>query len=194
VNGGHGQRAWRGGGSLVACVLALALAVGCGGGSSSGDTNAADTAAQTTTTAVKRTTGPTVAVLQPLDGSEASGRAVYATKTDGSPSIKLRVQGLEPASPPARYIVWQKHSREDMVLLAAWPVGDDGRLSKDWTPSLASLAYLEGGVRTKLLITRIDKLSRMFAGSQNSYVHDVIGTPVLEGQFEGALVGAEEGE
>jgi hypothetical protein len=153
---------------LLACALAIALAVGCGDGSPDGDTTVTHTAAQATTTAARRTTGPTVAVLQPLGESEASGRAVYTKKPDGSPFVKLRVHGLEPVSAPSRYIVWQKHSRDDMVLLAAWPVGDDGRLSKDWAPSLASLFYLKDGVRTKLLITKIDKLSRMFGGSENS--------------------------
>lgn len=170
-------------GGLLALILLLALASGCGGGSTT-----------TTTTAPKRTTGPTVAVLQPVDGSEASGRALYSKRPDGTPSIRMRLEGLEPVSGSARYVVWQKHSRDDMVLLAAWPVGEDQRLSKVWQPSFASLAYLEGGLRTKLLITRIGNLARIFSASENSYVHDVIGQPVLEGDFEGALVGAPEGE
>jgi hypothetical protein len=126
---------------------------------------------------------------------EASGTARYLKTKDGLPLLKLRAEGLEPASGDRQYVVWQKHSRDDMYMLATWTVGKDGRLVETWSPNFASLQYLERGLRTKLLITKVELNDRLYepAASDNSYKHSFIGRPVLEGDFTGALVGAEEG-
>jgi hypothetical protein len=194
VDGGSWHKGWRAACGLLVAVLMLAIAPGCGSGSSDDDASAADEAGQTAPTP-KRTTGPTEAILRPVGEMKAKGHALYIKKPDGTPFIVLRGQGLKPASGDHQYIVWQKHSRDDMVLLATWVVGKNQRLSEEWAPSSASLAYLEDGLRTKLLITRIELNDRLYeaGASENSYVHHVIGRPVLEGQFEGALVGATEG-
>lgn len=175
---------------MAACALVIAAFAGCGGGSD-GATTVAETVDQETTTPA-RTSGPTEAVLHPLGGSKATGRARYLKKADGTPFIRIRAQGLEPVSGDRQYIVWQKRSRDDMVMLATWYVGKDRRLDESWEPSSASLAYLEDGLRTKLLVTKIEVNDRLYepGASKNSYVHYVIGHPVLEGNFTGALVGA----
>jgi hypothetical protein len=177
-------------GSLLGTLVFALLLTGCGSGSDS-DSNVAVTASSST-----RETGPTVAALRPVGDSQATGTARYSKGPDGSPSIRLRADGLAPTSGAQQYVVWQKHSRDDMVLLATWPVGADGKLVEAWEPSSASLGYLEGGLRTKLLITKVEDNAQLSApgAAENSYVHHFIGRPVLEGQFEGALVGSTEGE
>ncbi len=175
---------------MFAGALLVALFVtGCGGGDS--ESNVAATATDTI-----RHSGPTVAVLQPVGEMRAAGTARYSVNSDGSRSISLNIHGLEPAAWNRQYVVWQKHSRNDMVILATWPVGADRRLVESWEPNSASQRFLEDGSRTKLLITRIELNDRLTepGAARNSYEHVVIGKPVLEGQFEGALVGAREGE
>lgn len=137
-----------------------------------------------------------MAVLHPVGDIEATGTARYLKEPDGSPLMRLRVQGLEPVSGDRQYVVWQKHSRDDMYLLATWTVGKDGRLVETWSPNFASLQYLERGLRTKLLITKVELNDRLYEppASDDSYKHTYIGRPVLEGSFTGALVGSEEGE
>jgi hypothetical protein len=187
--GSHPKRSLRGG--LLLCALAAALLlIGCGGDSDS-DSNVAATAESTI-----RETGPTVAVLRPVGNSEATGTAHYSKKADGFPLIRLRAHGLEPVSGDRQYIVWQKRSRNDMVMMATWYVGKDGRLVEDMEPNISFLQYLERGLRTKLMISRINNNDRLYepGASRNSYEHNVIGTPVLEGQFEGALVGTPKPE
>lgn len=179
-------------GLLIALALGIALpASGCGGGSGS---NVAATSAANTTTQAIRHSGPTVAVLHPVGDVKASGTARYRKGPDGSPLLELRARGLEPVSGDRQYVVWQKHSRNDMVLLATWVVGKDGRLVETWSPSFASLQYLELGLRTKLLITKVELNDRLYepSTSDNSYKHSFIGHPVLEGDFTGALVGSKE--
>lgn len=173
------------GGSFLAALLLVPLLIGCGG-----DSDSESNVAATATTTI-RETGPTVAVLRPVGDVQATGTARYVKKPDGFPLIKLRAHGLEPASGDRQYIIWQKRSRNDMVMMATWYVGDDRRLVEDMEPNVSFLQYLERGLRTKLLITKINNNDRLYepGASENSYKHNVIGTPVLEGQFEGALVG-----
>ncbi|HET9198304.1 MAG TPA: hypothetical protein VFN92_08640 [Solirubrobacterales bacterium] len=137
-----------------------------------------------------------MAVLHPLGNVKASGTARYLKRPDGTPLIKLRVEGLEPVSGDRQYVVWQKRSRNDMILLATWFVGEDRRLNETWSPNFASLQYLELGLRTKLLITKVEFNDRLYErpATDNSYIHSFIGRPVLEGDFEGALVGVSEDE
>lgn len=177
--------------ALAAWALVVAALTGCGGGSSDSDTTVAETVNQETAI-IARTSGPTEAVLHPLGGGKATGRARYMKKADGTPFIEIRARGLEPVSGDRQYIVWQKRSRDDMVMLATWYVGKDRRLDESWEPSSASLGYLEDGLRTKLLITKIEVNDRLYepGASKNSYVHYIIGHPVLEGDFTGSLVGA----
>jgi hypothetical protein len=184
--------------SLLALALALAVFVaGCGddGGESS---NVGATSEPETTTKTIRKTGPTVAVLHPVgEYPDASGTARYSKKPSGVPKLELRAEGLAPAKGDHQYVVWQKHSRDDMYALATWVVGKDERLNETWEPNFASLQYLELGLRTKLLITRVELNDKLYepAPGDNSYKHTFIGKPVLEGQFEGALVDSlEEGE
>jgi hypothetical protein len=196
-------------GAILICLLvgALAIAVfgaGCGGGDSSSDpTAAANDEAQVEATSdatdVKITkkgfgSGTVTAVLRPVDdGSEAAGRFQYTTKLNESRLIKLRATGLDPASGNRQYAVWQKGSRRDMVLLATWHVGADGRLKESWEPNSASQRFLEDGSRTTLLITKVGDIARL-SEARNSYDHIYIGNPVLEGAITGPLVGFKEGE
>ncbi|HEX6781395.1 MAG TPA: hypothetical protein VF125_05125 [Solirubrobacterales bacterium] len=169
---------------------------GCGGGDDSGSNVAATSEPETTTETIRKT-GPTVAVLHPVgEYADAKGTARYSKKPNGVPLLKLRAEGLEPTSGRQQYVVWQTHSRDDMYTLATWVVGKDGRMIETWEPNFASLQYLELGLRTKLVITRVENYARLYepAPTDDSYKHNFIGKPVLEGQFEGAIVGALEEE
>lgn len=173
--------------ALAICTIAaIAIAAGCGAdeGSDSSTTSAA--------TVMPIAAGTAQAVLRPVGGATARGGADYVKKPDETRLIRLHATGFEPASGQQQYAVWQKHSRDDMVLLATWRVGDNGRLVETWEPNSASLRFLEDGTRTKLLITRVGDISRL-SEAKDSYDHIYIGEPVLEGTFTGSLVGARLG-
>jgi hypothetical protein len=184
---------------LVSAVGIAALGAGCGGGDSSSDapTREGTAAAIAADPNVKTTkkgfgTGTVEAVLHPVgESAEATGQFQYTVEFDESRLIELQAAGLEPASGDRQYAVWQKDSRRDMVLLATWHVGADGRLHESWEPNSASQRFLEDGSRTKLLITKVGDSARL-SEARNSYDHIYIGIPVLEGDITGPLVGLKE--
>jgi hypothetical protein len=186
---------------LLGALAIAALGAGCGGGdsSSAAATGEATVAATSGDPNVKTTkkgfgTGTVEAALHPVgENAEASGWFQYTVELDESRLIKLQAAGLDPASGDRQYAVWQKDSRRDMVLLATWHVGADGRLDESWEPNSASQRFLEDGSRTKLLITKVGDNARL-SEARNSYDHVYIGIPVLEGSIAGPLVGLKEGE
>jgi hypothetical protein len=178
--------------AVVACALAIAALAGCGGGSSDDGTSVAETAAESTTTP-QRTSGPTRAVLKPIDDSKASGTIAYTKKPDGTPLIKVRLEGLEPISGEEQYVIWQLGSRHDMLPVASYYAGKDGRVTEDIESSYEPFQFLEDGSKTEILVTYVaqddDWREGLSGGSQGSWDPLVVGKHLLQGPITGSLVG-----
>lgn len=177
--------------SLIAVlgIFALALAaVGCGSSGSS-ESNAAAT--------VKHVeTGPTEAPLRELGGSGVSGKAVYVKQASGMPLMKIRLQGVQKATGETQYFIWQMGDRHHMTSFASYHVPHGTELSVNLEPSPESLAWLEDGSKTQMMITLVKNDDDFFAAEEhwaNGEDPTEIGTPVAHGTFTGALVGATEG-
>lgn len=181
--GNRGRRL--GGAAVCACALALSiLALGCGGSDPSG--SAATAAAKDTSS------GPTEAILQPVGNSGVSGKVVYVKPSSGLPLMKIRLQGVRKAVGEAQYFIWQLASRHDMTSFASYHVPRGTSLSVNLEPNPESLAWLEDGSKTKMLITRIENDDRFFAAEERAGSPGdppMIGTPVARGAFTGPLVG-----
>jgi hypothetical protein len=179
-------------GLLLACGLLAACVAGCGGGDSDAGTSAAETVEPQTTTP-QRTSGPTRAVLQPVDDSTASGTISFTKKQDGMPLIKVRLEGLDPISGEEQYVIWQLGSRHDMLPVASYYAGKDGRVDEDIESSFEPFQFLEDGSKTKILVTYVpqddDWREGLSGGSQGGWDPLVVGKPLLEGPITGSLVG-----
>ncbi len=84
---------------------------------------------------------------------------------------------------------------DNMVNLATYRVGDDGRLSVELEPTAKAYVALEDGKLTHFLVTKIDSP----AGLEKSIIRfdktgdsPDLGAPVAEGILSGPLVGAVE--
>lgn len=176
---------------LLACVSIMAAqTAGCGGSASSDGTDGSGWTAATT--APQRTSGPTRAALEPVDGNSATGTARFLIPPKSTPLLQIEAHGLEPASGESRYAIWIVGDRHDMVSLAAFQVGADGRLLRK-IGNVESHAFVEDGTKTELLVTRVenvDQLNKSIAESTDPWDPPQIGEPVLHGSFEGALVGS----
>lgn len=179
---------------LAIFALALcALVTGCGGSDS---TTVAGTSAEATKeTGSSAATGPTQAVLRPVDGSNASGTISYK-KPNGMPLIKVRLQGLKPISGEEQYVIWQLGSRHDMMPVASYYAGKDGRITQDIESSFEPFQFLEDGSKTNVLVTYVaqddDWREGLSAGPNGPWDPLIVGKHLLEGEITGSLVG--EGE
>jgi hypothetical protein len=189
-------------GFLIACLLALALLPsGCGGGDSSSTVAAETTEAaepQNSGSAEATSSGPTKAVLQPVGDTKATGTILYRKKVNGYPLLKIRVQGLEPTLGEEKYVLWQMSSRDDMVPLATYVVGDSGKLNEDLQAGFESIAFLEDGSRTEMAITKVedddDWREGLGAGGDGMYDPAVPGKFILRAPLTGSLVGSPASE
>lgn len=179
-------------------LLAAALIAGCGGGNG-GQTNAATPASDTNgqgAAANIHTSGPTEADLHPAGNSNASGTVLYKKTPAGTPLLKIELKGLSATTGEEKYVIWQASSPHDMVPLATYTVTGDGKLSENLQASYESLAFLEDGSRTELVVTKVkdddpwrEGLGR---GGHGPYDPAVPGTVILQGPFTGSLVGRTE--
>lgn len=176
--------------TVAVCALVIAAFAGCGGGNSDNGTTVAETVDQQTTTP-QRTSGPTRAVLRPVDDSTASGVISYARKPDGTPLMKFRLEGLGSGSDGTRYVFWQTSPRHQMVVIAGFLPRSDGRIVRKNEAAIESFDFVEEGTNTEFLVTEMSnsQWQRVFSGNYPSYP-PVIGDPVLRGTVTGSLVGA----
>jgi len=129
--------------------------------------------------------------------SKASGTVLYKKTPSGMPLLKIRAEGLKPISGEEKYVIWQISSRHDMVPIAGYQVGSDGKLDVNLKAGFESLAFLEDGSRTELLISYVDVDDRWRNAlgqgpTHTTYDPGVPGRFILRGPFTGSLVGASE--
>jgi hypothetical protein len=156
--------------SAIACLVAFfAIAGGCGG------TDA--------TTTVKTVTAPgeSTAVLHELNGSGASGTAVYTENSYHVP-IKIELKGLEPAAGENQYVIWEVTSDGGTRELGTYHVPASGRLSVE----IASvfLYSLGEASKTELLITKVksdDYLREKVSESPEAEHPTYLGAPIARG-------------
>ena len=182
--------------SLLAAALIVAVAAGvagCGGSDSTGTgSGGAAEATEAAETTQQPKSGPTEAALEPVEEGTAAGRARYLLEPNREPVLQIRVHGLEPVSGQQRYAIWIVGDRHDMVNLAAFHVGEDGRISRD-IASPEAYAFVEEGSKTELLVTKVESIEAVGDGiseSSNPWDPPIIGEPIVAGTFVGPFVGS----
>jgi len=182
-------------GYLAGALVLAALVCGCGGSSSAGGSATGVKTTEAVETRRKVHPGKTEALLEPIEESSAQGTARYQIRAHSTPVLHVEAAGLEPVSGKSRYAIWIVGDRHDMVNLAGFQVGGDGRLSRQLeTPE--SYIFVEEGSKTELLVTKVDDFNRVGQGISESgdpWDPPLIGEPVLQGTFEGPFVGSPGG-
>ncbi len=132
-----------GAGALVVLVLVVVLILGGddGGSSSSATADGGDTSL----TAAEESK-LTQAVLEPTDGSDASGRALFG-RYKKSVLLQVEAEGLEPSPPGATYTIWLYRSPKLVLRIGAVPIDeqDEGRLAVQLPVPTQVLSYVAGG-------------------------------------------------
>ncbi len=133
-----------GAGALVVLALVIVLILGGddGGSSSTATSSTGDGASLTAAEESKLTQ----AILEPTDGSDASGRALFG-RYKKSVLLQIEAEGLEPSPPGETYTIWLYRSPKLVLRIGAVPVEekDEGKLAVQLPVPTQVLSYVAGG-------------------------------------------------
>lgn len=141
--------------------------------------------------AVKSPKEVTRAVLNPVDGSEARGLAVFG-RVKKSLALQVAAEGLAPSS-NCGYTIWIAASPKKMLPLASTEVRKDGRIDAQVEVPVEVLAYLANETFGQIAITQTDESqlkASLALATKKKEAPLYTGTEVLRGSVQGPIVGA----
>ena len=187
-------------GGAVVLVIVLLLVTGVFGGGDGGGSG--------TTTAASETTGgatgggqatangkqPTEATLKAVDGSGASGQALFG-RSGQAVVLLLSAKGLQPSPAGQSYTVSLVRSSNERLPLVATKVGKEGVIGGRFQVAPQVLGLLAGGFdEMEVSIVPDSALKVALAQARKSQkAPDYGGTPILRGPVTGPIVEAGEG-
>ena len=192
-------------GAAIIVIFLVILLVGNGGGGSDSSTGTSTTAAAPGSTtakaveALEKSAGKggkevTKAVLNPVDGSEASGVAVFG-RVKNKLALQVYAEGLEETSGNEGYTIWLAASPQRMLPLASTPVGKTGKISAQVEVPVEILAYLANETFGQLAVTKTDETQLKAAlakATKEKQAPAYTGTEILRGSVTGPIVGAAQ--
>ena len=182
-----------GAGALVVIALVIVLIVGGdGGGSSSSGTTSGEAGLAENASAAAENKNLTQATLSAVDGSDASGQAIFG-RFNKKVLLQVTGEGLEPSSNGQSYAVWLSHSGQAMVPVGTVKVKDSGQLAARFEVPPTVLVLVARGAFDEIEVTRTSdsQLSAAIAQARKTEKESAYtGTPVLSGKITGPLVGA----
>ncbi|HET8640066.1 MAG TPA: hypothetical protein VFL89_07475 [Solirubrobacterales bacterium] len=180
-------------GGAVLVLLVILLVTGVLGDGSDSGTSGSDTGNTAANTAAQEAGSGqlTQAVLEPADGGDASGRALFG-RSGKNVLLQVEAQGLEPSPQGQSYVVWLARSPQQMLPLAASKVDDSGEIAARYQVPTEVLAFLASGSFDEIAITQIgdSAFRRSVAQARKAKKSPAYtGTAVLRGQITGPIVG-----
>ncbi len=180
--------------AIVAVVLAAIAILGDSSDSGSSPSEASGAGAET---AAAESGKLTQAVLEPADGSDASGRAIFGRLKK---EIVLQVTGenLQPTEEGQSYIVWLYRSPKLTLRIGSVGVDESGRLGARFAIPAELLAYVASGAFDQIYVSRADDAAyqaEVARAKKNKSLPRYTGETVLTGEITGPIAKGEgEGE
>ena len=183
--------------AIVAIVLGAIAIFSGGSGSSSSSTEA--NGAATETAAALENSKVTKAVLEPADGSEASGLAVFGKVGKEEIVLQVTAEGLEPTESGQSYTVWLYRSPKLSLRVGSVPVRDSGNLGARFTIPAELLAYVASGAFDQIYVSRTSDAAyqrEVAEAKKNKSLPRYTGETVLTGEITGPIAkgASAEGE
>lgn len=179
---------------IVAIVLG-SIAIFSGGSDSS--SGSAGTSGAGTETAATESDKVTKAVLEPADGSNASGLAVFGKVGKDEIVLQVTAENLEPTDSGQSYTVWLYRSPKLSLRVGSVPVGDSGKLGARFTIPAELLAYVASGAFDQIYVSRTSNAAyqrEVAEAKKNKSLPRYTGETVLTGEITGPIAkGSTEG-
>jgi hypothetical protein len=185
-------------GVAVVVIFVVLLVTGVfGGGSGSNETSGGGEAAESTTVGNEGGEGkqPTGAILRPVGGGNAIGRALFG-RVKNQALLVIQAKGLEPSPQGKSYAVSLARTTSERVPIVATKVGKSGTIAGQYKVSARSLGLLSVGFDQMeiSLVSNAELRSALEAANKAGKAPVYSGTDVLRGQVTGPIVGAAEKE
>lgn len=189
---GGGARAALAAGILV--VIALVLVLVLGGGEDSDDTSGGSTTASEQAVNSANGSGKEVtqAILDPVDGGDATGVATFG-RIKNSLALQIEATGLEPTAKGESYTVWLYQSPQKMLPLASTRVDEQGKIGAQVEVPTEVLGYLANETfdQIDISLTSDATLKASLAKATREKKAPIYtGTDVLRGRITGPIIGA----
>jgi len=201
--------------AIVVVFVVILFVTGGGGGSDSSNTASEDTTAAASgsscekptasaskpdgraiatlaASAIKNGKEPTRAVLDPVDGSDARGLAVFG-RVKNRLALQVAAEGLPPLPACGGYTIWLAASQDKMLPLASTEVGKNGRIAAQVEVPVEILAYLANETFGQIAVTTTDESqlkASLAKATKEKQAPLYTGTEVLRGGVTGPIVGA----
>jgi outer membrane biosynthesis protein TonB len=176
-------------GAGAVLVMAIVLIVGGSGGGSSSTASSTEGGA---TPATAEDRNLTQAILAPVDGSEASGVALFG-RFKKKVLLQVTAKGLDPSQSGESYAVWLSHSGKAMVPVGTARVPSSGDLAARFEIPTAVLLLIARGSFNEIDVTRTSDatLSAAIAAARKNKTESAYtGTDAMRGKITGPFVGA----
>lgn len=175
---------------VVFLVLLVAGVFGGGGDSSSESAGTGDNGGAASTTVANPNL--TQAVLSPVDGGDASGRAVFG-RVQRNAVLQVEAEGLEPTAPGQSYAVWLYRSPRVVLRVGAVKVRRSGGIAAQFPLPTELLAYVAGGAFNQIDISLTPNAAyaaEVAEARRERRLPTLTGQSVLRGEITGRLIEA----
>jgi hypothetical protein len=176
-------------GVVVILVILLVTGVLGGGGSSSSSTTTAATESETTSA---ESSSLTQAILSPVNGGSAEGRALFG-RIKKTPVLQVEAHGLEPSPQGSSYTIWLYKSPKLVLRVGAVHVGKSGGLAAQFPIPTELLAYVSSGAFDQIDISLTNDAAykaEVAKAKQAKRLPAYTGEDVLRGKITGPAVKA----
>lgn len=182
------------GGALgIVAIVLIAIAVFSDGSDS--DSSSAASSGSGSEIAATENSKVTQAVLEPADGSDAGGSAVFGKLGKEEIVLQVTAEGLEPTSKGESYTVWLYRTPKLSLRVGSVPVGESGRLGARFTIPAELLAYVASGAFNQIYVSRTSNAAyqqEVAQARKNKSLPQYTGETVLSGEITGPI--AKQGQ
>jgi hypothetical protein len=181
----------------VVAVVLIAIVV-FGGDSSSGTSGGGSAGSETAEPASAEGGGLTQANLEPVDGGDASGRAIFGRVGKEEIVLQVTAENLEPAQGGSSYTVWLYRSPQLALRVGSAKVGKTGRLGARFPIPTELLAYVASGAFKQIKVSRTSDAAyeaEVRRAKKQKALPPYSGETVMSGKITGPIVrgGASQG-
>jgi hypothetical protein len=178
--------------AAVIALLVLLVAGVFGGGDD--DDSSSSAGGGSDSGSIQASTDPNVtqAVLEPLDGGDASGRAIFG-RVDRTAVLQVDAEGLEPTSGDQVYTVWLYRSPQVVLRVGAVRVPGSGGIAAQFPLPTQLLAYIAGGAFNQIDVTLTSNrayAAEVATARRERRLPSLTGESALRGEITGRLIEA----
>lgn len=178
-----------GGALAIVAVVLVAIAIFSGGSDSSSSPNSSGASGGATESAAAESAKLTQAVLEPADGSDASGRAIFG-RLKKEIILQVTGEGLQPTEKGQSYVVWLYRSPKLSLRVGGVPVDESGRLGARFPIPAELLAYVASGAFDQIYVSRTDDAAyqaEVARAKKEKGLPRYTGETVLSGEITGPI-------